>query len=37
MQPPQKSLSLAVAWMLATIVSFLLMSIAGRELSASPG
>ncbi len=37
MQTPVKSLPLAVAWMLATIVSFLLMGISGRELSAEIG
>lgn len=37
MQPSVKSLPRAVGWMLATIVSFLLMGIAGRELSAEVG
>jgi drug/metabolite transporter (DMT)-like permease len=37
MQTPVKSLPLAVAWMFATIVSFLLMGISGRELSAEVG
>jgi len=37
MQTPIKSLPHAVAWMFATIVSFLLMGIAGRELSAEVG
>ncbi|HEY5638183.1 MAG TPA: DMT family transporter [Burkholderiales bacterium] len=33
----EKSLPQAVAWMFATVVSFLLMAIAGRELSAEVG
>jgi drug/metabolite transporter (DMT)-like permease len=37
MQTPVKSLPRAVAWMFATIVSFLLMGIAGRELSTEVG
>ncbi|MDX1375339.1 MAG: DMT family transporter, partial [Burkholderiales bacterium] len=37
MQTPVKSLPLAVGWMLATIFSFLLMGISGRELSAEIG
>jgi len=37
MQTPVKSLPRAVAWMLATIFSFLLMGISGRELSAEIG
>jgi drug/metabolite transporter (DMT)-like permease len=37
MQTPVKSLPRAVAWMFATIVSFLLMGIAGRQLSAEIG
>ena len=35
--PTSKSLPLAVAWMFAALVSFLLMAIAGRELSAEVG
>ena len=37
MTPAAKSLPLAVAWMCGAIVSFLLMAIAGRELSAEVG
>jgi len=37
MHTPVKSLPRAVAWMFATIVSFLLMGIAGRELSSEVG
>jgi len=37
MHTPVKSVPRAAAWMLATIVSFLLMGIAGRELSAEVG
>ncbi len=37
MQTPEKSQLRAVAWMLATILSFLMMGIAGRELSAEVG
>lgn len=35
--PQAKSLPLAVAWMFAAILSFLMMAIAGRELSAEVG
>ena len=37
MQTPVKSLPRAAAWMFATIVSFLLMGIAGRQLSSEVG
>jgi len=37
MQTPAKSVPRAAAWMFATIVSFLLMGIAGRELSSEVG
>ena len=37
MQTPVKSVPRAAAWMFATIVSFLLMGIAGRELSSEVG